>query len=80
MFESQPINAHRIHWASPSLRFYEDEGVPIIETEEEGCVALDVPVRTYPFERVMVDAVELTREEFQVRFPQVPHYWQKAAA
>ena len=71
MFESKLVDINSIHWQSSSLRFYDDEGVPVIETEYNGCIALDDPVRTYPFERVMCDAVELTLEEFQAQFPQV---------
>ena len=79
MFKPQRINIGQIHWLSSSLRFY-DEGIAVVETEEDGCIALDSPVQTYPFERVAVGALKLTREEFQARFPSVPRYWQKAAA
>jgi len=73
MFEPKLVDIDSIPWLSSSLRFYDDEGVPVIETEQDGCIALDDPVRTYPLERVMCDAVELTLEEFQVQFPQVAH-------
>lgn len=69
MFEAVLLNSHQIPEWSPAWRYYDDEGVPVIETENE-CIALDDPARTYPLERVMGDAVELTFEEFQTQFPQ----------
>ncbi len=70
MFEALLLSIHQIPELTPAWRFYDDEGVPVIETEN-GCIALDDPVRTYPLERVIGDAVELNLEEFQAQFPQV---------
>lgn len=69
MFEAILLNIHEVPELTPTWRFYDDEGVPVIETEN-GCIALDDPVRTYPLERVISDAVELNFEEFQAQFPQ----------
>jgi hypothetical protein len=69
MFKAMLLDINQIPEWSPTWRCYDDEGVPVIETENE-CIALDDPVRTYPLERVIGDAVELTFEEFQAQFPQ----------
>ena len=73
MFKAILLNINQIPEWSPTWRFYDDEGVPVIETEDE-CIALDDPVRTYPLERVIGDAVELTLEEFRAQFPQADQY------
>ena len=53
--------------------FWEVDFIPVVDLMDEkfGVVALDDPVRTFPCEEAYLKGIELTREQFMQRFPQV---------
>ena len=53
--------------------FWDVDFIPVVDLMDEhfGVVALDNPVRTFPCEEAYLKGVELTREQFVQRFPQV---------
>lgn len=58
---------------NPDVAFWDVDFVPVVDLMDDqyGVVALDEPVRPFPCEEAYLKGIELTREQFMHRFPQV---------
>ncbi|MFZ1830461.1 MAG: hypothetical protein WAW42_17220 [Candidatus Competibacteraceae bacterium] len=57
----------------PDVVFLDVDFIPVVDLMDEaiGVIALDDPVRTFPCEEAYLKGIELTREQFVQRFPQI---------
>lgn len=73
MFTPQLVDIPFELLEKPDVIFWDVDFVPVVDLMDDhfGVVALDDPVRTFPCEEAYLKGIELTREQFAQRFPQV---------
>jgi hypothetical protein len=66
---------------SPDVLFWDVDFTPVVDLMDDqyGVVALDEPVRPFPCEDAYLKGIELTREQFLQRFPQVAKQFKRHA-
>lgn len=73
MFEAKIVTIPVDALEHPDVVFLDVDFIPVADLmdDEYGVVALDEPVRTFPCDQAYLKGIELTREQFRQRFPQV---------
>ena len=73
MFNPQLIEVTYAALQKPNVVFLDVDFIPVVDLmdKEIGVIALEDPVRTFPCEEAYLKGIELTREQFMQRFPQI---------
>lgn len=73
MIDSETIAIPPDALAKPGVVFWDVDFVPVVDLMDDrhGVVALDAPIRAFPCEEAYLKGIELTREQFAQRFPEI---------
>ncbi|MFZ1326813.1 MAG: hypothetical protein WAT67_12485 [Candidatus Contendobacter sp.] len=79
MFDVNSITIPPDALEKQDVLFWDVDFIPVVDLMDDqyGVVALDEPVRLFPCEEAYLKGIELTREQFLQRFPQVAKQFER---